>query len=94
MRGLQFAFALWTTTGVVIYPLVGAGPFGSALNAGWAPFAAELVRYAVFGTALGVTYDAVRLVLMTRPGGSASSGTYPAVPKLDTAGEPSGRAGD
>ena len=94
MRGLQFAFALWTTTGVVIYPLVGAGPFGSALNAGWAPFAAELVRYAVFGTALGVTFDAVRLVLMTRPGGSASSGTYPAVPKLDTAGEPSGRAGD
>lgn len=90
MRGLQFACALWITTGIVIYPLVGAGPFGSLLNAGWAPFAAELVRYAVFGTALGVTYDAIRLVLMTRPG---SSGTYPAVPKLDPAGLASGGEG-
>jgi membrane protein DedA with SNARE-associated domain len=93
VRGLQFAFALWITTGVVIYPLVGAGPFGAQLNAGWAPFAAELVRYAVFGTALGATYDAIRLVLMTRPGGSGTSGTYPAVPKLDTAGEASGGTG-
>lgn len=89
VRGLQFAFALWITTGVVIYPLVGAGPFGAQLNAGWAPFAAELVRYAVFGTALGVTYDAIRLVLMTRPGGTGTTGTYPAVPKIDTAGEAS-----
>ena len=87
MRGLQFAFALWITTGIVIYPLVGAGPFGAQLNAGWAPFAAELVRYAVFGTALGVSYDAIRLVLMTRPGSTGTSGTYPAVPKTDTAGE-------
>ena len=87
MRGLQFAFALWITTGIVIYPLVGAGPFGAQLNAGWAPFAAELVRYAVFGTALGVSYDAIRLVLMTRPGSTGTSGTYLAVPKTDTAGE-------
>ena len=93
IRGLQFAFALWITTGVVIYPLVGAGPFGAQLNAGWAPFAAELVRFAVFGTALGVTYDAIRLVLMTRPGGTGTSGTFPAVPKVDTAGETS-RGGD
>jgi hypothetical protein len=71
----------------VIYPLVGAGPFGAQLNAGWAPFAAELVRYAVFGTALGVSYDAIRLVLMTRPGSTGTSGTYLAVPKTDTAGE-------
>jgi membrane protein DedA with SNARE-associated domain len=87
VRGLQFAFALWITTGIVIYPLVGAGPFGTQLNAGWAPFAAELVRYAVFGTALGVIYDAIRLVLMTRPGSAGISGAYPAVPKTDTAGE-------
>jgi hypothetical protein len=86
-RGLQFAFGLWIATGVVIYPLVGAGPFGSSLNAGWAPFTAELVRHAAFGTALGVIYNAIQLVLMTRSGGTGTSGTFPAVPKVDTLGD-------
>lgn len=77
VRGLQFAFVLWIATGVAIYPIIGAGPFGAHLTAGWAPFAAELVRFAVFGTALGVIFNAVRLVLSPIGQGTGTSGSFP-----------------
>ena len=69
---------LWVLIGIVVYPILGAGLFGVRLNAGWAPALAELVRHAVFGTALGVLHDALRLVSQPR-GGASITGTFPVI---------------
>jgi membrane protein DedA with SNARE-associated domain len=66
MRGLQFAALPWLTSVLVLLPLLGAGPFGLALGAGWLPATGEAIRCAVFGTALGVLYRLARLARQPR----------------------------
>jgi hypothetical protein len=66
IRGLQFAVLPWLTSVLVLLPLLGAGPFGLALGAGWLPAIGEAVRCALFGTALGVLYRLVRLARRPR----------------------------
>lgn len=75
-RGMQFAGVLWLATGTVVYPVIGAGLFGVHLDAGLAPFTAELVRHLVFGASLGVLFHAIRRVLQP---GSSPSGTFATV---------------
>jgi membrane protein DedA with SNARE-associated domain len=60
VRGLQFAALPFVCSGLVLLPLLGAGPFGLGLGAGWLPVAGELVRHAVFGAALGTLYRLTR----------------------------------
>jgi membrane protein DedA with SNARE-associated domain len=66
IRGLQFAVLPWLSSVLVLLPLLGAGPFGLALGAGWLPAIGAAVRCALFGTALGVLYRLVRLARRPR----------------------------
>jgi membrane protein DedA with SNARE-associated domain len=66
VRGLQFALVPWLTSGLLYLPLIGAGPFGLALGAGWLPILGEAVRCAIFGISLGVLYRLVRLARQPR----------------------------
>ena len=66
VRGLQFALVPWLTSGLLYLPLIGAGPFGLALGAGWLPILGEAVRCAIFGVSLGVLYRLVRLARQPR----------------------------
>ena len=66
VRGLGFALVPWLTSGLLYLPLIGAGPFGLALGAGWLPILGEAVRCAIFGISLGVLYRLVRLAPQPR----------------------------
>jgi hypothetical protein len=66
VRGLQFALVPWLTSGLLYLPLIGAGPFGLALGAGWLPILGEAVRCAIFGVSLGVLYRLLRLARQPR----------------------------
>jgi membrane protein DedA with SNARE-associated domain len=69
VRGLQFALAPWLASGLLYLPLIGAGPFGLALGAGWLPILGEAVRCVIFGVSLGVLYRLVRLARQPRKHG-------------------------
>jgi hypothetical protein len=57
VRGLVFGVAPFAASVLVVLPLVGAGPLGLDLGAGALPVVAEGLRCAVFGAALGATYE-------------------------------------
>jgi membrane protein DedA with SNARE-associated domain len=66
LRGLQFAVLPWLASGLLVLPLLGAGPFGLELGVGWVPAVGEAVRCAFFGAALGVLYRLARLARQPR----------------------------
>ncbi|HEU5318030.1 MAG TPA: DedA family protein [Chloroflexota bacterium] len=63
VRGLLFGFSAWLCTGVAVFPLAGAGPFGLFLELGEFSLAGTLLLHAVFGAALGSLY---RMALVAR----------------------------
>jgi hypothetical protein len=66
MRGLQFALLPWLFNGLVLFPLLGAGPFAAALGTGLLPAFGEFIRQAIFGISLGSLYRLVRLARQPR----------------------------
>lgn len=75
LRGLLFSVVPWLTSGIVLFPLLGAGPFAAALGAGPLPMAGELVRHAVFGASLGSLYRVVATALISRRAGRTRRAT-------------------
>jgi membrane-associated protein len=61
LRGLAFACLPLAVSLLVLMPLLGAGPFGFGLGAGFLPLAGELFRHALFGVGLGTSYSLLRL---------------------------------
>jgi len=61
IRGLQFALLPWLFNGLVLFPLLGAGPFATYLGAGTLPIFGEFVRQAIFGISLGTLYRLIHL---------------------------------
>jgi membrane protein DedA with SNARE-associated domain len=74
LRGLQFSVVPWVFNGLVLFPLLGAGPFALGLGTGGLPAAGEFVRQAVFGTSLGMLYRLIRLARQPRVGASYRHG--------------------
>ena len=66
LRGLLFAVLPGRTSGLVLFPLLGAGPFASQSGAAPLLMAGELVRQAVFGASLGSLYRIVSAALVSR----------------------------
>jgi len=67
LRGLQFSVIPWLCSMLVLFPLIGAGPFGVHLHAGPLPALGELARLAVFCTILGPLYRLLWLARLPRP---------------------------
>ncbi len=67
LRGLQFSVIPWLCSMLVLFPLIGAGPFGVHLHAGPLPALGELARLAVFCTILGTLYRLIWLARLPRP---------------------------
>ena len=63
VRGLLFGVSAWLCTGIAVFPLAGAGPFGLFLELGEYSLAGTLVLHAVFGAAVGSLY---RMALVAR----------------------------
>lgn len=55
--GLSFGLALWLLSGVVFFPLVGAGFFAMGLGAGILPIVGSLVLHLAYGLTLGAVYS-------------------------------------
>jgi MFS family permease len=55
-RGMTFALLPWLLSLVVFFPVVGAGFFGVALEAGPLPVVGNLVLHLVYGASLGALY--------------------------------------
>lgn len=55
--GLIFSSLLWVLSGLVFFPLVGAGFFGLGLGAGALPFLGSLVLHLAYGFTLGLVYS-------------------------------------
>lgn len=66
IRGLQFALLPWLFSGLVVFPLLDAGFFGTLLNAGPLPMIGELFRSILFGATLGTLYRLIRLARQPR----------------------------
>jgi hypothetical protein len=66
VRGLQFSLLPWIFNGLVLFPLLGAGPFAIALGTGLLPAAGELVRQGIFGASLGTLYRLIRFARQPR----------------------------
>jgi membrane-associated protein len=54
--GLLFATVPLAFSILVVLPAMGAGVGGFSLDMGWVPLAGELVRHAVYGVALAISY--------------------------------------
>jgi membrane-associated protein len=65
VRGLKFSFLPWTFSGMFLYPLVGAGPFGFRL-AGPLTIFGDFVQNVVFGITLAALYRLFRLARQPR----------------------------
>lgn len=55
-KGMVFSLAPWLLSLIAFFPLVGAGFFGSELNAGPLPAIGNLVLHLIYGLVLGGTY--------------------------------------
>lgn len=55
--GAVFSLALWLLSAVVFFPLVGAGFFALALDAGVLPVAGSLFLHLAYGVTLGLVYS-------------------------------------
>jgi hypothetical protein len=60
LRGLAFSILPLAVSTLVLMPLLGAGPLGLGLNAGFVPFAGEVLRNALFGVGLAASYSLLR----------------------------------
>jgi hypothetical protein len=58
-KGLFFAFCAWTISGLVMFPLLGRGPFAWNLGLGTAPAALMLVMLSVYSLAMSFSYAAL-----------------------------------
>ncbi len=65
LRGALFAALPTAVSWLVVLPLLGAGPLGLGLDAGFVPAAGEAVRHLLYGVALGEAYPV--LLLARRP---------------------------
>ncbi len=61
LRGMAFSILPTGISRLVVLPLVGAGPLGLWVDVGSVLVAGELVRHAVYGVALGLTYPMLLL---------------------------------
>ena len=68
VRGFQFSIVPWAFNGLILFPLLGAGPFALGLGSAGLPAIGEFVRQAVFGTSLGMLYRLIRLARQPRVG--------------------------
>jgi membrane protein DedA with SNARE-associated domain len=73
LRGIIFSLIPTGFSWLVVFPLLGAGPLGLRLDVGQVLDFSELLRHAVYGMALGLTYP---MLLLAR----GSSGTAEDVP--------------
>jgi len=63
LKGLMFSLIPTVFSWLVVLPVLGAGPLGLRLDVGQVLVTGELVRHAVYGVALGLTYP---LLLLAR----------------------------
>jgi membrane protein DedA with SNARE-associated domain len=61
LRGLVFSALPLAFSVLIVMPVVGAGLLGLGLDAGLLPLVAEVLRNALFGVGLGVSYSLLRL---------------------------------
>ncbi|MDP8923549.1 MAG: DedA family protein [Chloroflexota bacterium] len=61
LRGLAFSALPSAVSLLVVMPAVGAGFLGLGLGAGWLPLAGEVLRNALFGLGLAVSYSLLRV---------------------------------
>jgi hypothetical protein len=61
LRGMTFSVMPTAFSWLVVLPALGAGPLGLSLDVGLALAAGEVVRHAVYGVALGLTYPILLL---------------------------------
>jgi membrane-associated protein len=78
LKGTVFSIVPTGISWLVILPLLGAGPLGLWLDVGTVLAASELVRHAVYGLALGLTYP----ILMLARGSSDVTGDVALQPEL------------
>ena len=55
-KGIRFSLLPWLLSLIVFFPLMGAGLFGFAIDAGLLPILGNLVLHLVYGAVLGVTF--------------------------------------
>jgi hypothetical protein len=60
LRGLLFSVFPLLSSVLLVMPLLGAGPLGLGVGAGLMPLAGEIVRNAVYGVGLAVSYSLLR----------------------------------
>jgi hypothetical protein len=78
LRGRTFSIVPTGVSCLVVLPLLGAGPLGLWLDVGLVLVASELVRHAVYGVALGLTYP----ILLLARGTSGVTGDVSVPPSL------------
>jgi membrane protein DedA with SNARE-associated domain len=61
LNGLTFSLVPTIFSWLVVFPLLGAGPLGLRLDVSMVLAAGELMRHAVYGAALGLTYPVLLL---------------------------------
>ena len=61
LKGIAFSLAPTVVSWLVVFPLLGAGPLGLWLDVSMVLAVGELVRHAVYGAALGLTYPVLLL---------------------------------
>jgi membrane protein DedA with SNARE-associated domain len=61
LKGMMFSLVPTVFSWLVVFPLLGAGPLGLRLDVGQVLAASEVVRHAVYGVALGLTYPVLLL---------------------------------
>ena len=81
LKGMAFSILPTGVSWLVLLPLLGAGPLGLWLDVGPVLVASELVRHAVYGMALGLTYP---MLLLAR----GSAGSTDAVPFQSASSSP------
>jgi len=80
LGGLLFALAPLAVSLLVVLPLLGAGVAGFGLELGPVPLAGEVLRHAIYGWALSVSYS-----LLSRPRAAPGAATTPAGCRLSGA---------
>lgn len=90
VKGLTFSVLPTIVSVAIVLPALGAGPLGSNLEAGLVPVWIEILRHAIYGVALGLSYPI--LLLARRPWHPPPADTppEPAEPTAVAAGSATG----
>jgi membrane protein DedA with SNARE-associated domain len=72
LRGITFSLVPTIFSWLVVFPLLGAGPLALRLDVGQVLVASELVRHALYGAALGLSYP---MLLLARGSSGVPDGT-------------------